>query len=173
MRRAFRWQLSAVLLVAGLATAATAPNSDQNNQPPGISPGAGTTATAASERSTTSAALKQGVTITGQAPNATQPLPKLPPDEFSKCARPRMGLANPDADAPDIDMSEMAEMSMTTWLCESKLKGEMQVVIEACLNRSGNTAPPGIIQACTESLDHKLLESDQRFFLVEIGRAHV
>jgi tetratricopeptide (TPR) repeat protein len=103
------------------------------------------------------------VTITGQAPQAAQPLPKLAPDEFTNCTRQRMGLANPDANAPD--MSDMAAMSMTTWLCETKLKGEMQVVIDACLNRSGKTALPRIIQACTESLDHNVLPSDQRYFL--------
>ena len=39
-------------------------------------------------------------------------------------------------------------------------------MLDSCLDRSGNTrAAARIIQACTESLDHKLLESDQVFFL--------
>lgn len=148
MRRPSGFKLLLVLLLFGVA-AAQVPN------PPGTN--------------TASATLKGGVTITGQAPQA-KPLPKLTPDEFTDCTRRRMGLANPGAASTNrdgsLDMSAMADMSMTTWLCETKLKGEMQAVLDACLNRSGNTPLPRIIQACTESLDHNVIEGDQRFFLV-------
>jgi Flp pilus assembly protein TadD len=152
VQRPLNWQLPVVLLLAGVATAAQVPSTNQSAQPPG-----------------SSATLKQGVTITGHAPHTGQPLPKLPPDEFTNCTRQRMGLADPAGGADregGPDMSQMAQMSTTTWLCETKLKREMQVVIDACLNRSGTTPAPRIIQACTESLDHNLLQSDLRFFLV-------
>ncbi len=38
-------------------------------------------------------------------------------------------------------------------------------MVETCLNRNGNTALPRVIQACTESLDHKIFEGNDRFFL--------
>lgn len=152
-------------MLAGVAAAAQAPNAGQTAQPPGSSPAANTTSTATGGTPTTAKALTPGVTITGQAP----PLPKLPPDEFTDCTRQRMGLADPTGGA-DLeggpDMSQMAQMSMNTWLCENKLKGEMQVVIDACLDRSGKTALPRIIQACTEGLDHDVVQSDQRYFLI-------
>ena len=134
------WQLPVALLLTAMTAAAQVPSSEP-------------------------ATLKQGVTITGQAPS----LPRLSPDEFTNCTRQRMGLADPSGGADregGPDMSQMAQMSMTTKLCEAKLKREEQVVIDACLNRSGKTALPRIIQACTESLDRNVLQSDQRYFLV-------
>jgi Flp pilus assembly protein TadD len=152
------------MLLAGMAAAA------QNSQPTGASPGANTTSTAGGEIPPTPAMLTPGVTITGKALHAERPLPKLPPDEFTKCTRQRMGLAEPgessDHDPAQPDTSQMARMSITTWSCETRIRLEMQVVIDACLNRSGETAPSRIIQACTESLDRDVLPGDQRFFLV-------
>lgn len=169
VRRSFSRQLAVVLMLSGMATARV-PNSEQSAQAPGTPPAAHTRSAAASGGSDSAATLKQGVTITGQAPQAGQPLPKLAPDEFTDCTRRRMGLANPAGPSTNrdgsLDMSAMADMSMTTWLCETKLKGEMQVVIDACLDRSGKNAPPRIIQACTESLAHDVLPSDQRYFLI-------
>lgn len=159
MRRLLSWQLSVVLLLAAVAAAAQVPNPNQSTQPPGSPPGANTTSTPASEAPTAPPTLKAGVTITGRKPHAGQPLPKLPQDEFRNCTRQRMGLNQPGS----MDITGMAT---TTWLCETQRSYEMQVVIDACLDRSGKTTLPRIIQACTESLDHKLLESDQTFFLV-------
>jgi tetratricopeptide (TPR) repeat protein len=162
VRRLSSWQLSVVLLLAGMA-AAQVPNSDQNGQAPqapGGSPAAGTKSTAASQTPATAPALQPGVTITGQAPHAGKPLPKLPPDEFKNCTRREMGLADPEGNL------NLNQMGTTTWLCETQVNYEEQVVIDACLNRSGNAALPRIIQACTESLDHQLVESDDRFFMV-------
>lgn len=64
-------------------------------------------------------------------------------------------------------MSQIADMAMASWLCETKLNKEEQVVIDACLDRTGTTALPRIIEACTESLDRRLLlPPDERVFLV-------
>lgn len=166
VRRLLCWQLSGVLLLAGMAAVAQVPGpaQNQNNQPPGGSPAANTTSTAASDASTTPETLSPGVTVTGKKVNTERPLPKLPPDEFRKCNGPRMVLYNPDS--AGISASDMSQMGTATWVCERKLSEEKQFVIDTCLDRSGNDAPPRIIQACTESLDHKLLESDQVFFLV-------
>ena len=139
-----------MLLLGWMPAAAQVTSSNQDTQPPGSAPGANTPST-----------LESGVTITGKKPNAGKPLPNLPRDEFRECTRQRMGLANPDATTFDI-----TGMATTTWLCETQRSYEMQVVIDACLDRSGKTTLPRIIQACTESMDHKLLESDQLFFLV-------
>ena len=147
MRRLFIWQLSAVLLLAGLAATAQVPTNTTSTAPSGTPP--------------TAPALQPEVTISGKKPQAGQPLPKLPSDEFRNCTRQRMGLSNPDSSVPDLNA-----MATTTWLCETQRNYEMQVVIDACLDRSGKTPLPRIIQACTESLDHKLLERDQLFFLV-------
>lgn len=163
MRRLFGWQLSVVLLLAGMATA-------QNGQSTGGSPGVNTTSTAGNETAAAPAILTPGVTITGQAIHAERPLPTLPPDEFTKCTRHRMGLSQPGESTDHVpsqpDMSQMAQMSMTTWFCETQIRQETQIVIDACLDRSGKTTLPRIIQACTESLEHAVLPSDQRFFLV-------
>jgi tetratricopeptide (TPR) repeat protein len=148
MRRLLGRQFSIVLLMTWTAAAA---------QVPAMS-------TTTTGTSSTPATLNPGVTITGQAPHAEPPLPKLSPDEFTKCTSREMGLASPAGGMPT--MSQMAQMSMTTWVCETQLNREEQVVIDACLDRSGKTALPRIIQACTESLDRKLLDSDQRVFLV-------
>jgi tetratricopeptide (TPR) repeat protein len=145
VRRLLCWQLSVVLLLAGMAAVAQVP-------------GANTTSTATDEAPT----LTQGVTVTGKRPNE-RPLPKLAPDEFKKCNRQRMGLYNPSSGEPSA--SDLSQMGTTSWVCERQLSEEMQFVLDSCLDRSGNTPLPRIIQACTESVDHKLLESDQVFFL--------
>ncbi len=50
-------------------------------------------------------------------------------------------------------------------ICEHQLNYEKRIVIEACVNRDGKTAPPRAIQACTELLDRKILEGRERFYL--------
>jgi Flp pilus assembly protein TadD len=146
-----------VLLVLAAGTAATAQvaSSNQNTPPPGSPPATNTTPTTTSELPTA-----PGVTISGQKANTGAPLPKLPPDQFANCTRGRMGLSNPDG---GIDLNNMGTQ---TWLCETQLNYEEQVVIDACLDRDGKTPVPRIIQACSESLDHKLVDSDQNYFLV-------
>ena len=51
-------------------------------------------------------------------------------------------------------------------ICEHQLNYEKHIVIEASINRDGKAAPPRVIQACTESLDHKIFEGKERFFLL-------
>jgi Tfp pilus assembly protein PilF len=164
MRHLFGWQLTVVLLLGWMTAAAQVPNSNQNTQAPGSPTATNTTSTAAGETSSTPMTLTPGVTVTGKMPDAGRPLPKLPPDEFEKCNRPRMGLYNPDS--AGISPSDLSQMGTATWVCAKKVSEEMQFVVDSCLNRTGSAAPLRIIQACTESLDHKLLERDQLFFLV-------
>jgi tetratricopeptide (TPR) repeat protein len=83
-----------------------------------------------------------------------QPLPKLRPDEFSNC----MQTSPQGSDPSNVDYLQ-AE------ICEQQLNWEKRMVVEACINRDGKTAPPRVVQACTESLDHKIFEGWQRFFL--------
>lgn len=93
---------------------------------------------------------KPQVTIT--APRS-QPVPELPPDEFRKC----MGMVGPETNGT-IDYTQAV-------MCEAQLSRQQRIVVEACVNRDGKTAPPRIIQACTELLDLKVLEGRERFYL--------
>jgi len=150
MRRLFWWQLS-VFLFAGLAARAQVPNSNQNGQAPGSPPPvASATPSGASEAPTTPTAPKPEVTIT--APRVEQPLPKLRADEFFSCMQQSpLGLEG-------IDYAQAT-------ICEHQLNWEKHIVIEACINRSRDTALPRVIQACTELLDRSVFERYQRFFV--------
>ena len=90
---------------------------------------------------------KPQVTIT--APRE-QPLPDLPPDAFRRC----MSMVSPET----IDYTEAV-------LCQEQLSRERHIVVSACMNEKGDTAPRRIIQACTESLDQDIFEGKTRFFL--------
>jgi len=83
------------------------------------------------------------ITVTGRVSQAERPLPKLPPTEFTDCIKDGEGLK----------------------FCALKLDMERHIVIEKCFNRDATTAPPAVIQACTESLEHNILQGKQRFFL--------
>lgn len=96
---------------------------------------------------TTPDQVKQQVTVT--APHE-QSLPELPPDAFRKC----MGMMSPET----IDYTQAV-------ICQAQLSQERHVVVEACMNEKGDTAPRRIIQACTESLDQDIFEGKTRFFL--------
>ena len=65
----------------------------------------------------------------------------------------------------DADVKDPRGFYIQSAICEHQLNWEKHIVIEACINRSGNTAPPRVIQACTESLDRKILQGHERFFL--------
>lgn len=161
MRRLFSWQLS-ILLLAGIAAGAQVPNSNPNGQSPPSAPGSTVTPPDASPAPTTPTAPKQQVTIT--APRVDGTLPALPPDEFFGCMQqsPYGSEGTPSTGAAGgvggIDYTQAS-------ICEHQLNYEKHIVIEACINRSGNTALPRVIQACTESLDHKIFEGNARFFL--------
>ncbi|HEV2286762.1 MAG TPA: tetratricopeptide repeat protein [Steroidobacteraceae bacterium] len=79
-----------------------------------------------------------------------QPLPDLPPDAFRKCMR----MVSPES----IDYTQAA-------MCQEELSRERHVVVEACVNEEGDTAPRRIIQACTEALEQDIFEGNTRFFL--------
>ena len=65
----------------------------------------------------------------------------------------------------DADVKDLRGFYIPSAICEHQLNWEKHIVIEACINRSGNTAPPKVIQACTKSLDRKILQGNERFFL--------
>jgi Flp pilus assembly protein TadD len=144
----FSWQLLALLL-AGMAAAAQVDNSNQNGQSPPRPPGDSATPPGAGESPTTPKTTPSDITVTGRAPH-DEPLPALPPDEYTNCVE-RNGFEN-------LNMMDFA-------ICASKLNYERHIVIERCINRDGKSAPPTVIQACTESLDHKILQGNDRFFL--------
>lgn len=162
VRRLLGWQLSVVLLVAGMAAGAQVPSSVQNSQPPGNPTGTNTTSTAAGETVPTPDSLKSGVTISGKKLHAKQPLPKLPPNEFTNCANSQAGMGMSQAapgggtGLPDL---------MTLEACELQMDSEKNVVLRACVDVDGKTAPPEIIQACTESLAHDVVPDDEDSFL--------
>jgi tetratricopeptide (TPR) repeat protein len=93
------------------------------------------------------------ITVTGKVPLTERPLPTLPPTEFTDCIRETGG-----------------ETLRDIGICAQKLDMERHIVLERCLNRSSNTTPPMVIQACTASLDHNILEGKQRLFLL-VNRA--
>jgi tetratricopeptide (TPR) repeat protein len=143
MRRLIWWHLPAWLFAAATAVAQVQ-TSTQSGQAAG-NPSAESTkdqATPAPDQT------KQQVTVT--APHAGQALPELPPDEFRRC----MGMVSYES----IDYTQAV-------LCEAQLSREKHIVVEACINKKGDTAPRRIIQACTESLDGNIFEGNARFFL--------
>lgn len=159
MRRLFCWQASALLLAA---TVAAAPVPSQNAQPADNSPQASAKSPAVTEPAPSP--LNPGVTITGKPLHSEPPLPKLPPGEFMNCLRPQAGMGESQdrlgggggTDLPDL---------MTLQACELQMDWEKDAVLRDCVNLNGKTAPPRIIQACSESLDHDILPLNQRAFL--------
>jgi tetratricopeptide (TPR) repeat protein len=132
MQASLTWSLL-ILLLTGMATAAQIEDSKLSGQPP-----------------TAPSTVDPEITVTGTSPDAEQPLPKLPPDEFTNCVS-QNGLES-------IDMRSLA-------ICEAKLNMERHIVIERCINSSGKNTPATVVLACTESLDRKILQGSERFFL--------
>jgi tetratricopeptide (TPR) repeat protein len=147
MRRLFWWQHSILLLLAGLAAGAQVPDSNQNSPSSG-SPPADSATPADAGAAPTTPATKPEVTITGKKPRAERPLPTLPQDEFINCMH---GMES-------INYVQML-------ICQQQLNQDKHTVIEACMNRSGGTAPARVIQACTELLDRKMFVGRERYFL--------
>ena len=151
MQRLFWCQLS-ILLFAGMAAAARFDNSSQTGQSQ-VNPLAdGATPAGVSETPVTSTTTKPSITVT--APRHEQPLPALPPDEFVDCMdqSPTPSLTG----GSGIDPIQMV-------MCNAQQDAERHIVVEACVNPNGETAPPRVIQACTELLDRKILEGRNRF----------
>jgi tetratricopeptide (TPR) repeat protein len=146
MRHLISWQLS-VLLLAGMAAGAQVPNSNQNGQSPGSPPAENATPPDASHVPTTQPMITPGLTVTGSAPHAEPPLPKLPPDQFTECS----AMHGVDLFALEI--------------CQIELARDQRAVINKCINHDGKSAPLVIIQACTELLDRNILHGHERFYL--------
>ena len=140
-----------------MAAGAQVPNSNQNVQPSNSAPNASTESIAASEAKNAPLTLKPGVTITAKRMHSEPPLPKLPPDEFTNCER-MLGVGTAEPAAWQVEQ------------CESKMDREKNIVLGACYDLNGETAPRRVIQACTEALDRNVLEVPQRSFLL-VGRA--
>lgn len=157
MQRLFRWQFSVLLLLAAMAAGAQVPNSSQNVQPSDNSPEASTESTAAGEATTAPSTLKPGVTVSAKRLHSEPPLPKLPPDEFTNCVS-KLGAGTSRPAAWQVEQ------------CESTMNREKNIVLGACYDLDGKTAPRRVIQACTEALDRKILEVPQQSFLF-VGRA--
>ena len=155
MRHLISWKLS-VSLLAGMAAGAQIDNSNQNGQSPDGPPAENATPPAASQAPTTQPMITPGVTVTGTPRGAEPPLPKLPPDQFTDCYRVS-NLGGPEG-PNSIDW-----VGIDT--CAAQLGWEQRNVINKCVNRDGKSAPPLSIQACTELLDHNMLQGRERFYL--------
>jgi Tfp pilus assembly protein PilF len=158
MRRTFSSQLLTLLLV-GMAAGAHADSSDQSSQSPSNPPGDSATPPAASATAPTPATGPLSITVTGKAPGAEPPLPKLAPDKFTDC------YASGKTTSPEV--ADWVAME----ICEAELSRDTRIVVDKCANRDGNSAPPMAIQACTELLDRKVLQGRDRFYLF-VNRAN-
>lgn len=96
------------------------------------------------------------VTVTGKVPIDDRALPTLPPDEFSDCM---------SRIAPGSDVNDSPRFYLQTSICANQLAAEKHVVIERCINKSGKSSPPAVIQACDESLDKNILQGHTRYFI--------
>ena len=152
MRRSFLLHLS-VLLLAGVAAGVHAETSAQSDQPPSR-PATDNTAQAPAPPMETN----PEVTVTGKVPHAERALPALPPDEFTNCMQ-QNGVGTIRQNGVEI-----IDPRLLT-LCSAKLNWERHIVIDKCINSDGKNAPPMVIQACTESLDHKILQGRYRFYI--------
>ena len=146
MRRTFCWRLPVLLLAAAAATAQV-PGSSQSGQSPPSPAGDSTKPAAPDQAPAAAGETKPQVTVT--APRE-QPLPELPPDEFTRC----MGMVGYET----IDYTQAV-------VCEAQLSREKHIVVSACINKNGDNAPRRIIQACTESLDQDIFQGSARYFL--------
>jgi Tfp pilus assembly protein PilF len=162
MRRLISWQCSVLLLAVAAAGAQVTPK--PTDQSPVNPPAAAAASPAATEAPTTapvappSAPPTNTVTITGSAPRE-EPLPKLPPDKFTNC------MAENGMDL--LERGNMSEFAMQAAICEHQLNWEKRIVVDACMNVDGKNAPPRVVQACTEAVDHRLLEGNERFYFIE------
>lgn len=141
MRRLVWWQLFAGLCAAATAQAQTPAQSAPSAPNPSVQ-------STTDQASPASDQTKPQVTVT--APRGNQSLPQLPDDQFTRC----MGMAGSEA----IDYTQ-------AMLCDIQLTREKRIVVEACVDKKGDTPPARVIQACTESLDHNIYEGSARFFL--------
>jgi tetratricopeptide (TPR) repeat protein len=136
-----------------MAAGAHADNSIQSSQSPSNPPGDSATPPGAGATAATPATSTPSVTVTGKVPRNEPTLPKLAPDQFTECY-----ATNSTAGPGAIDW-------VGTVICQSQLKRDERIVIDKCINRDGESAPPMAIQACTELLDRNILQGHDRFYL--------
>jgi len=151
MRRLFSCQLSALLFVAMAAGAVDEPS--PSSQSPSNPPADSATPPNTGAVATTPATSTPSITVTGQTPHAEPSLPKLPPDQFTECYAVH-ATAGPDV----LDW-----VGMET--CQAQLAADTRIVIDKCVNRDGQSAPPTAVQACTELLDRKILQGRDRLYI--------
>src|SRR5580693_8539093 len=132
MRLLFSCQLYALLFVALAAGAAD--NSAQSSQSPSNPPADSATPPNAGAGTTTPATSPPSITVTGQTPRAEPSLPKLPPDQFTECYAVH-ATAGPDV----LDWASME-------ICQAQLAADTRIVIDKCVNRDGQSAPPTAVQ---------------------------
>jgi Tfp pilus assembly protein PilF len=152
LRRFFSMPLSALFL-AGVAAGAQVGNANPHASTPDSTQAQGPTPPGESQQPMPDTTISPGITVTGTAPSAEPPLPKLPADQFTDCYNSH-NAAGPET----MDFVAME-------LCEVQLERDRRTVIEKCINRSGKNAPPVVIQACTELLDHKIFVGSERFYV--------
>jgi Tfp pilus assembly protein PilF len=141
-----------------MTAGAQVPDSGQNIQPSDNSLKATTDSPATSETPTGPMILKPGVTISGKPLHGEQPLPKLSPDEFNKCYRMSAGY-------PEPGTGSIMEFLIPMSMCEHQRQSELHTVIAECLYPDHGETPPRMVQACTETLGHDLLASDERYYV--------
>ncbi|MGH8318136.1 MAG: tetratricopeptide repeat protein [Steroidobacteraceae bacterium] len=150
-----------MLLLTGMAAAAQVPNSGQNVPPSDKSPATSATPALPGEAPASPTALTQGVTITGKPLHPERPLPKLAPDEFAKCMRLEGGSYSQPQNY--FEDTEWLERMIS---CSHEQGWQEHRVIAECLAPSDSRALPGIIQACTETLNRNLLQHEYRYYLL-------
>lgn len=158
MRCLSNYPVLPLLLLAWTVAGAQVPNPVQNGVPPD-QPSA-TSATLAQSGGTppTPETLKPGVTITGKPVHGERPLPKLAPDEFVNCYRMAAGYPEPGTGSIMAYLIPMSE-------CEHQRQWEEHTVIAECLYPDHKETPMRLVQACTETLEHDLLASDERYYV--------
>lgn len=158
MRRLSNCQVAAFLLLAGMTAGAQVPNPPQNGAPSDDPRAASTTLSQSSGTPAAPETPTPGVTITGKPLHGERPLPKLAPDEFTKCYRMNAGFPEPGS-------SSIMEFVLPMSMCEHQRQWEENTVIAACLYPDRGETPPRMVQACTETLGHELLASDDRYYV--------
>ena len=136
-----------------MAAGAQVPNTKQNGQSPGSPPAENATPPDASQVPTTQPTITPGLTVTGTPPRPEPTLPKIPPDQFTDCY-----AASKTKGPETLDFLAMK-------LCEVQLARDERIVINKCTNHDGKSAPPVIIQACTELVGRNILWGHDSFYI--------
>ena len=158
MRRLSSYQVAAFLLLAGTTAGAQVPNPTQNGAASGNLPATSAPSPQSNDAPVAPETLTPGVTIIGKPVHGERPLPKLAPDEFTKCYRMNAGFPEPGS-------ASIMEYVLPMSMCEHQRQWEENTVIAACLYPDHGETLPRMVQACTETLGHDLVESDKRYYV--------